>query len=176
MTINILQQKTIRWTVRKHNTIHYITYDENNFHRESIIGFHSYIFLSNCIDFSFNLNFFSFTLNNNNNNNKWMHLNWICVLSFACFLHLIAVCNQFARGVFTMLGAVSPESFDTLHSYSNTFQMPFVTPWFPEEVSSTPISNSIFFIYFFFSTQQEFVALSNKNSTEYEWRHRQWLR
>lgn len=33
-----------------------------------------------------------------------------------------------------MVGAVSPESFDTLHSYSNTFQMPFVTPWFPEKV------------------------------------------
>ncbi|KAG8291760.1 hypothetical protein J6590_053616 [Homalodisca vitripennis] len=32
-----------------------------------------------------------------------------------------------------MLGAVSPDSFDTLHSYSNTFQMPFVTPWFPEK-------------------------------------------
>lgn len=35
-----------------------------------------------------------------------------------------------------MLGAVSPDSFDTLHSYSNTFQMPFVTPWFPEKVST----------------------------------------
>ncbi|XP_026333844.1 glutamate receptor 1-like [Hyposmocoma kahamanoa] len=44
------------------------------------------------------------------------------------------VCNQFARGVFAMLGAVTPESFDTLHSYTNTFQMPFVTPWFPEKV------------------------------------------
>ncbi|KAF4529000.1 hypothetical protein B566_EDAN017398 [Ephemera danica] len=33
-----------------------------------------------------------------------------------------------------MLGAVSPDSFDTLHSYANTFQMPFVTPWFPEKV------------------------------------------
>lgn len=33
-----------------------------------------------------------------------------------------------------MLGAVSPDSFDTLHSYCNTFQMPFVTPWFPEKV------------------------------------------
>ncbi|XP_072930624.1 glutamate receptor 1-like [Epargyreus clarus] len=44
------------------------------------------------------------------------------------------ICNQFARGVFGMLGAVSPESFDTLHSYTNTFQMPFVTPWFPEKV------------------------------------------
>jgi hypothetical protein len=34
-----------------------------------------------------------------------------------------------------MLGAVNPDSFDTLHSYSNTFKMPFVTPWFPEKVS-----------------------------------------
>lgn len=33
-----------------------------------------------------------------------------------------------------MLGAVSPDSFDTLHSYCNTFQMPFITPWFPEKV------------------------------------------
>ncbi|XP_047524671.1 glutamate receptor 1-like [Pieris napi] len=44
------------------------------------------------------------------------------------------ICNQFARGVFSMLGAVNPESFDTLHSYTNTFQIPFVTPWFPEKV------------------------------------------
>jgi Receptor family ligand binding region len=35
-----------------------------------------------------------------------------------------------------MLGAVSPDSFDTLHSYSNTFQMPFITPSFPEKVLS----------------------------------------
>ncbi|CAB3225981.1 unnamed protein product [Arctia plantaginis] len=33
-----------------------------------------------------------------------------------------------------MMGAVIPDSFDTLHSYANTFQMPFVTPWFPEKV------------------------------------------
>ncbi|XP_052752544.1 glutamate receptor 1-like [Galleria mellonella] len=44
------------------------------------------------------------------------------------------ICNQFARGVIAMLGAVTPDSFDTLHSYTNTFQMPFVTPWFPEKV------------------------------------------
>ncbi|KAJ9577054.1 hypothetical protein L9F63_006374, partial [Diploptera punctata] len=43
-------------------------------------------------------------------------------------------CKQFSRGVFSMLGAVNPDSFDTLHSYSNTFKMPFVTPWFPEKV------------------------------------------
>ncbi|XP_049886195.1 glutamate receptor 1-like isoform X1 [Pectinophora gossypiella] len=44
------------------------------------------------------------------------------------------ICNQFGRGVIAMLGAVTPDSFDTLHSYTNTFQMPFVTPWFPEKV------------------------------------------
>lgn len=49
----------------------------------------------------------------------------------------VTVCNQFSRGVFSMLGAVSPDSFDTLHSYSNTFQMPFVTPWFPEKVNKS---------------------------------------
>ncbi|XP_055317645.1 glutamate receptor 1-like isoform X2 [Sitodiplosis mosellana] len=54
------------------------------------------------------------------------------------------ICNQFSRGVFSMLGAVSPESFDTLHSYSNTFQMPFVTPWFPEKVL-TPSSGFLDF-------------------------------
>lgn len=43
-----------------------------------------------------------------------------------------------------MLGAVSPDSFDTLHSYSNTFQMPFVTPWFPEKV------NKLYFLSFRF--------------------------
>ena len=39
-----------------------------------------------------------------------------------------------------MLGAVNPDSFDTLHSYSNTFKMPFVTPWFPEKVSPEVLS------------------------------------
>jgi len=41
-----------------------------------------------------------------------------------------------------MLGAVNPDSFDTLHSYANTFQMPFVTPWFPEKVLA-PSSGSL---------------------------------
>ncbi|XP_041986304.1 glutamate receptor 1-like [Aricia agestis] len=44
------------------------------------------------------------------------------------------ICNQVTRGVVSMLGAVTPDSFDTLHSYTNTFQIPFVTPWFPEKV------------------------------------------
>ncbi|XP_017877809.2 glutamate receptor 1 [Ceratina calcarata] len=54
------------------------------------------------------------------------------------------ICSQFSRGVYSMLGAVSPDSFDTLHSYSNTFQMPFVTPWFPEKVL-TPSSGLLDF-------------------------------
>nr|XP_034839667.1 glutamate receptor 1-like [Maniola hyperantus] len=44
------------------------------------------------------------------------------------------ICHQFSRGVVSMLGAVPPDSFDTLHSYTNTFKVPFVTPWFPEKV------------------------------------------
>ncbi|XP_045107939.1 glutamate receptor 1-like isoform X2 [Portunus trituberculatus] len=44
------------------------------------------------------------------------------------------ICRQFSRPVYAMVGSVQPDSFDTLHSYTNTFQMPFVTPWFPENV------------------------------------------
>ncbi|XP_068232911.1 glutamate receptor 1-like [Palaemon carinicauda] len=44
------------------------------------------------------------------------------------------ICNQFSRPVYAMVGSVQPDSFDTLHSYANTFQMPFITPWFPENV------------------------------------------
>lgn len=36
-------------------------------------------------------------------------------------------------GAFAIMGAVDPQSFDTLHSFSNAFEMPFVTPWFPEK-------------------------------------------
>ena len=36
-------------------------------------------------------------------------------------------------GAFAIMGSVDPESFDTLHSFSNAFEMPFVTPWFPEK-------------------------------------------
>lgn len=54
-----------------------------------------------------------------------------------------------------MLGAVSPDSFDTLHSYSNTFQMPFVTPWFPEKVNKLCFLSfrfliKVFLLYFLF--------------------------
>ncbi|XP_068232916.1 glutamate receptor 1-like isoform X2 [Palaemon carinicauda] len=44
------------------------------------------------------------------------------------------ICGQLSRPVYAMVGSVQPDSFDTLHSYANTFHMPFVTPWFPENV------------------------------------------
>lgn len=36
------------------------------------------------------------------------------------------------------MGTVDPESFDTLHSYANAFEMPFVTPLAPESVYHGP--------------------------------------
>jgi ionotropic glutamate receptor len=48
------------------------------------------------------------------------------------------VCRQFERGIYAMVGTVDPESFDTLHSYANAFEMPFVTPWFPESMYHGP--------------------------------------
>ena len=48
------------------------------------------------------------------------------------------------------MGTVDPESFDTLHSYANAFEMPFVTPWFPESMysSSPKVLYQNVFIYF----------------------------
>ncbi|CAG0880492.1 unnamed protein product, partial [Darwinula stevensoni] len=43
-------------------------------------------------------------------------------------------CQRFASGVHALVGAVNPDSFDTIHSYSNTFQVPLITPWYPEKV------------------------------------------
>lgn len=75
-----------------------------------------------------------------------------CLCSFFILVHLIlrfffffAVCNQFSRGVFAILGAISPESFVTLHSYSNTFQMPFLSSWYPEKVKCCFYKNCYFF-------------------------------
>ncbi len=45
---------------------------------------------------------------------------------------------QFSSGIFALMGTVDPESFDTLHSYANAFEMPFVTPWFPESIYNGP--------------------------------------
>ena len=36
------------------------------------------------------------------------------------------------------MGTVDPESFDTLHSYANAFEMPFVTPLAPESTYHAP--------------------------------------
>ncbi|KAJ2954236.1 hypothetical protein O0L34_g2482 [Tuta absoluta] len=79
---------------------------------------------------------YAMTVHNQNISSKRLELQaFVDVINTADAFKLSRlICNQFARGVFAMLGAVNPESFDTLHSYTNTFQMPFVTPWFPEKV------------------------------------------
>ncbi|XP_063546878.1 glutamate receptor 1 [Cydia strobilella] len=83
-------------------------------------------------------NVFKYAMNTHNQNISSRRLElqaYVDVINTADAFKLSRlICNQFARGVFGMLGAVTPESFDTLHSYTNTFQMPFVTPWFPEKV------------------------------------------
>ncbi|KAL1517035.1 hypothetical protein ABEB36_000854 [Hypothenemus hampei] len=76
------------------------------------------------------------------------------------------ICSQFSRGVFSMLGAVSPDSFDTLHSYSNTFQMPFVTPWFPEKV----LAPSSGFLDFAISMRPEYYQAIIDTVKYYGWR------
>lgn len=37
--------------------------------------------------------------------------------------------------MFALIGSTNSESFDTLQSYSNAFQMPYVTPSIPEKVT-----------------------------------------
>ncbi|XP_046452212.1 glutamate receptor 1-like isoform X2 [Daphnia pulex] len=44
------------------------------------------------------------------------------------------ICTQLSRGIFAILGVVSADSFSTIHSYTNTYHMPFFSPWFPEKV------------------------------------------
>lgn len=44
------------------------------------------------------------------------------------------VCNLFENGAYALIAAVSPSSFETYHAYANLFQIPLVTPWFPEKV------------------------------------------
>ena len=58
-----------------------------------------------------------------------------------------------------MIGSVNPDSFDTFHSYANTFQMPFITPWFPEKVKF-----SFFFIKNIFALVFKItIIVNNKN-------------
>ncbi|XP_063632819.1 glutamate receptor 1-like [Cydia splendana] len=77
------------------------------------------------------------------------------------------ICNQFARGVIAFLGAVTPDSFDTLHSYTNTFQMPFVTPWFPEKV--IPPSSGL--IDYAVSMRPDYHRAVIDTITHYGWKH-----
>ena len=52
-----------------------------------------------------------------------------------CLLPLFQlVCRLLERNISALLAAVDADSFDTIYSYSNTFNVPFITPWFPEKV------------------------------------------
>lgn len=42
------------------------------------------------------------------------------------------------RGIFTLVAPTAEASYDTLASYSNTFQVPFISPAFPELSSDRP--------------------------------------
>ncbi|XP_066945637.1 glutamate receptor 1-like [Macrobrachium rosenbergii] len=81
---------------------------------------------------------FLYALNEHNQNISGRHFHlhaYVDIISTAdAFKISRLVCSQFSRPVYAMVGYVQPDSFDTLHSYANTFQMPFVTPWFPENV------------------------------------------
>ncbi len=59
----------------------------------------------------------------------------------------ITVCTQLSRGIFALLGAVSADSFSTIHSYTNTYHMPFFSPWFPEKVYSLESKRNKCWIY-----------------------------
>jgi hypothetical protein len=43
------------------------------------------------------------------------------------------------------MGTVDPESFDTLHSYANAFEMPFLTPWSVLPDAATTFLTKIYF-------------------------------
>lgn len=58
----------------------------------------------------------------------------VCTSTFSKQVFLFPVCHHFSRGVYAIVGVMSPEAFDTFHAYANQFQMPFLTPWFPEKV------------------------------------------
>ncbi|ODM98791.1 Glutamate receptor 1, partial [Orchesella cincta] len=52
------------------------------------------------------------------------------------------ICTQFSRGIFAMVGAMNPESFQTYHSYANTFEMPIIIPWYPMKSEKVSEYNS----------------------------------
>uniref|UniRef100_T1IX33 Glutamate receptor n=1 Tax=Strigamia maritima TaxID=126957 RepID=T1IX33_STRMM len=38
------------------------------------------------------------------------------------------ICKRFSQGVHALIGMIHPDSFEVFQSYSNTFQIPFITP------------------------------------------------
>ncbi len=58
-----------------------------------------------------------------------------------------------------MVGAMNAESFQTYHSYANTFEMPIVVPWYP--MKSEKVSEVLFscFVLFSFPSLQILLSL-----------------
>ncbi|XP_076347980.1 glutamate receptor-like [Tachypleus tridentatus] len=48
----------------------------------------------------------------------------------------MAVCRLLSRGIFALVGPSSTESYPTLASYTNKFQVPFISPSFPKILPS----------------------------------------
>ncbi|GFY09179.1 glutamate receptor 1 [Trichonephila clavipes] len=46
------------------------------------------------------------------------------------------LCSQMERGIFALITPTSDPSYDTFAAYSNMFQMPLVSPAFPQQTSS----------------------------------------
>ncbi|KAK2715401.1 hypothetical protein QYM36_010124, partial [Artemia franciscana] len=51
------------------------------------------------------------------------------------------ICNHLSRGIYALIGAVGPEAFGILHSYSNIFHIPFLTPWYPQKIPLSPLGS-----------------------------------
>ncbi|XP_023215625.1 glutamate receptor 1-like [Centruroides sculpturatus] len=69
-----------------------------------------------------------------------------------------------SRGIFTLVAPAAGPSYDTLASYSNTFQMPFLSPAFPETSSERPSTYGI-------SLKPQYLEAILDVIKHYQWKH-----
>ncbi|XP_067134213.1 glutamate receptor 1-like isoform X2 [Centruroides vittatus] len=74
------------------------------------------------------------------------------------------LCLQMSRGIFTLVAPAAGPSYDTLASYSNTFQMPFLSPAFPETSSERPSTYGI-------SLKPQYLEAILDVIKHYQWKH-----
>ncbi|CAG7829022.1 unnamed protein product [Allacma fusca] len=83
-------------------------------------------------------------MNHNTNKRKFEILLSVDVINTAdAFKLQRIICKRFARGIFGMVGFVNPDSFQTFHSYVNTFNMPFITTWYSAKAPQGPMDFAI---------------------------------